>query len=214
MNVKPKVLIFDDEIEWATSIEMYITDRYDSTIVTSAEGWNSRIAPSFWDAIVADAQILGSAKTGFEIAEDAILTLGIKSPIIIITNKVDIESIKKTKKDLFFSYLSKADPSFSEKLLTEIDRACASTKDSSHICNLLTGVGSELKIFDKKLSDEAIGVWKSELELYGFSLSSNIVTFKGLVDLIKDGETSKVQKERIQKLLWEVVRDARESQYR
>lgn len=214
MNGKPKVLIFDDELEWTTAIEMYINDRYDATTVTTVEGWNSKIAPSFWDAIIADAQILGSAKTGFEIAEDAILTLGIKSPIIIITNKVDIESIKKTKKDLFFSYLSKTDPNFSEKLLTEIDRACASTKDNSHVCTVLTGVATELKIFEKKLSNETVDVWRSELELFGYNLSPTTITFKGLVDLLKDGEGSGDQKDRIQKLLWDVIRDARESYYR
>jgi len=87
MNGKPKVLIFDDELEWARAIEMEFRERYDITIVTTPEEWNSKIAPSYWDAIVVDAQILGSAKMGFEIAEDAILTLGIKTPMIIITNQ-------------------------------------------------------------------------------------------------------------------------------
>jgi len=116
MNSKPKVLIFDDE-DWANTIEIDIRDRYNATIVSTGEEWNSKIAPSYWDVIIVDVQILGSAKLGFEIAEDAILTLGIKTPVIIITNKVDIESIRKSKGNLFFGYHSKSDPNFSDLLL-------------------------------------------------------------------------------------------------
>jgi len=214
MNDRPKVLIFDDEIDWANSIEMDIKHRYQATIVTTSEQWNAKIAPSYWDVIIVDAQILGTVKMGFEIAEDAILTLGIKTPIIVITGKVDIENIKKTKGNIFFSYQSKSDPDFSEKLLTDIDRAYAITKTRDHVCNMLEEIAKDNNIFYEDLSSGRIEVWKSELEIFGKILTSDKITFKELLKLVKDSSVEYTDKDRIIDLLWDIIRDQRESQYR
>lgn len=214
MNDKPKVLIFDDEIDWAKAIEIDIRDRYDATIVTTPEEWNAKIAPSYWNVIIVDAQILGSAKMGFEIAEDAILTLGIKSPIIVITNKVDIENIRREKGSLFFEYISKARPDFSEKLLTEIDRAYASTRNREHVCKILREIAREENILNAELSNGLVEIWKSELRIFGKSLTSDKITFNGLIELMRDGNVEEYHKDRIEILLWDIIRDSRESRYR
>jgi len=151
---------------------------------------------------------------GFEIAEDAILTLGIKTPMIIITNKVDIESIKNTKGDLFIGYQSKADPDFSEKLLTDIDRACASNKNQEHVCKMLREIAKEQNILHTELSNGLVESWKSELEIFGKTLTSSKITFNGLVELLCDGSMEGHHKERIVILLWDLIRDSRESRYR
>jgi len=214
MNTKPNVLIFDDEIEWAKLIKEDIEDRYSVTIVKNAEEWNSKIAPSYWAVIIVDVQILGSAKLGFEIAEDAILTLGIKSPVIVITNKVDVQSIKKSKGNLFFAYHSKTDPNFSENIQTDIDRAYASTKKLDHVCNLLREIAEEQNILNTELSSGYLEDWKSELQIFSRSLSSSNITFGSLLELMCDEGCEDHHKGRIEKLLWDIIRESRESLYR
>jgi len=214
MNTKPNVLIFDDEIDWAKLIKEDIEDRYSVTIVKNAEEWNSKIAPSYWAVIIVDIQILGSAKLGFEIAEDAILTLGITSPVILITNKVDIQSIKKIKGKLFFAYHSKMDPNFSENIQTDIDRAYASTKNREHVCNMLREIGKEQNILNTELSSGHLENWKSELQMFDTCLSSNNITFGSLLELMSEESCEEHHKVRIEKLLWDVIRESRESLYR
>ena len=126
-----RIMIFDDDEEFGENL-VGTMERYDYeaklipsvTKLDTANTWND-----FWDCIVSDVDFEGQDAPGHRIIRNRIVEHHLNCPVIVMTGKreVDLEKIKEAYGDTFAAYLSKTDPEFESKLITEIEKALFNT---------------------------------------------------------------------------------------
>ena len=158
MSSLPKVLIFDDEEKWSRLIERTIRKRYSASTTNNPENWNKQVGSSYWDAVVVDVQILGSEKSGTDLAEQAILDFGIVSPMIIISGVVNLDKIKEKYGNIFSNYISKT--YLNRDLLPAIDTAVQNHYRSDNVKKMLIELAKKNKVSE-------INITKEEIEQFG-----------------------------------------------
>ena len=179
-SIRPQVLIFDDDKEWAEQIALLIRDKCDASTECAINRWRHEVTGSHWDAMVMDVQISGSPETGTDHAERAILEYGITSPVIVISGAWRLEDVKKRHPDIFFDYISKDD--LSDRLPESIDRACSIDPRTAHVKRMLTSFAKKLGILKKEFPLELLDAMSKPL----FE-SSNGKTVEDLINMIWGG---------------------------
>ena len=131
MTEKKKIMIFDDDEEFGENLVETLITRYEyyadlipSITKLDATNWNN-----FWDCIVSDVDFEGQDAPGHRIIRNRIVEHHLNCPVIVMTGKrdIDLEKIKEAYGDTFAAYLSKTDPEFESKLITEIEKALFNT---------------------------------------------------------------------------------------
>lgn len=145
---RPKVLIFDDNMDWADQIAMSIRDRCDPNALTAVNRWDEAMASSRWDVIVVDEQIAGHPKTGTDYAEQAILKYGITSPVIVISGVWLLKDMESKHPGMFFGYVSK--DHLRDKLPGMIDRACQMDARTDHVRQMTTAFAKKFGMLKKE----------------------------------------------------------------
>lgn len=151
---KPKVLIFDDDMDWADQIAMSIRDRCDPSELTAKDRWDEAMASSYWDVIIVDEQIAGYTKTGTDYAEQAILKYGITSPIIVISGVWLLRDLKSKNPGMFFGYVSK--DHLRDELPGMIDRACQIDARTDHVKQMTTAFAKKFGILKKRFPPDLL----------------------------------------------------------
>ena len=151
---RPKVLIFDDDMNWAEQIEKAICDRCDPSKLTTIDSWNEAMASSHWDVIVADEQIKGYPKTGTDYAERAILEYGITAPVIVITGVWLLRELKSKSPGMFFDYISKEN--LHDRLPEAIDRACQIDARTDHVERMTKAFAKKFGILEKEFPPDLL----------------------------------------------------------
>jgi len=119
---KPKILIIDDEHDWAHSTKMLLQDKYDVDFVESGEKGIDKVRQMGYDVLLIDWQLMGE-KTGTDVMVE-IKQFNKVLPVILISGKIEerkpvIEAIQNG----VTNYLEKIDPQISEKLPAAIEKA-------------------------------------------------------------------------------------------
>lgn len=119
---KPKILIIDDEHDWAHSTKMLLQDKYDVDFVESGEEGIDKVRQMGYDVLLIDWQLMGE-KTGTDVMVE-IKQFNKVLPVILISGKIEerkpvIEAIQNG----VTNYLEKIDPQISEKLPMAIEKA-------------------------------------------------------------------------------------------
>ncbi|MCY4491030.1 MAG: response regulator, partial [Thaumarchaeota archaeon] len=153
MNVKPKVLIFDDQKDWADQIALTL-NKFSTTTISNPDHWNKTISSTHWDAIIVDVQILGDSLDGPERAEQSILDFGIVTPIIIISGVVNLEDVKKKYGDIFFEYIHK--DNYNKDLPHLVENACNVENRYYHMINMLTELAKKFKVLNHTFPKDMI----------------------------------------------------------
>ncbi len=148
-NANPKVLIFDDDGDWAEQIAISIQDKCDPHTLTTIMSLDEAVASSRWDVIIVDEQIKGYPKTGTDHAEIAILKYGITSPIIVITGAWLLKDLQKLHPaGMFFGYVSK--DHLRDKLPGMIDEACRTYARLEHVKKMTTAFAKKFGVLGKE----------------------------------------------------------------
>jgi len=118
---KSKILIIDDERDWADSAKMLLQDKYDVEVVEHGEEGIEKIHQNYYDLLLIDWQLMGD-KTGTDVMVE-IKKFNKVIPIILVSGKIDerkplIEAIQKGATD----YVEK-DTELPEKLPHAIENA-------------------------------------------------------------------------------------------
>lgn len=162
---KPKVLIFDDEAQWAKTIEDTIKSEYFVKRTTKTKLWNEYMSSMFWDVIIVDVQIMGSVQNGAHLAEKAILEYGITSPIIIISGNVNLDVINAKYGKVFFDYISKDE--YATKLPKAVERACDAINNGTHLNSMLPKLAKKYRVGDDEIIPEFIRKYKNTSPVLG-----------------------------------------------
>lgn len=151
--MRPQVLIFDDDKDWAELIEHVIRDRCDAKPLCTIAHWRREVTAQSWDAIVIDVQIGGSPDTGTDHAEKTIWEHRITSPVIVIS-AMRLEDIEKKHRDIFFDYIPK--DSLNDRLPESIARACSMEPRGDHIKRMLASYARKFGILKKEFSPKLL----------------------------------------------------------
>ncbi len=126
-----RIMIFDDDEEFGENL-VGAMERYDYeaklipsvTKLDTEDTWNN-----FWHCIISDVDFEGQDAPGHRIIRNRIVEHHLNCPVIVMTGKreVDLEKIKEAYGDTFAAYLSKTDPEFESKIITEIEKALFNT---------------------------------------------------------------------------------------
>ena len=126
-----RIMIFDDDEEFGENL-VGTMERYDYeaklipsvTKLDTEDTWNN-----FWHCIISDVDFEGQDAPGHRIIRNRIVEHHLNCPVIVMTGKreVDLEKIKEAYGDTFAAYLSKTDPEFESKIITEIEKALFNT---------------------------------------------------------------------------------------
>jgi DNA-binding NtrC family response regulator len=119
---KPKVLIIDDEVDWAHSTKMLLQDKYKIDFVETGNEGVQKLKTTDYDVIVIDWQLM-EEKTGTDVMVE-IKGFNKIIPVIIVSGKIEerkpvIEAIQKGATN----YVEKLDPDLSSKLDKTIQEA-------------------------------------------------------------------------------------------
>jgi len=117
---KPKILVIDDERDWADSVQMLLQDRYHIDIVETGEEGLRKVKEIDYDMVLMDWQLMG-AKSGTDVMVE-IKEFNKIIPVILVSGKIDerkpiIEAIHKGIAD----YVEK-DPDLPVELPNAIER--------------------------------------------------------------------------------------------
>ena len=179
--MKRRVLIFDDNKDWAELIAELIRDKCDASTACTINRWRHEVTAPHWDAMVMDVQILGSPETGTDHAERAIWEYGITSPVIVISGVWRLEDIKRRHPGIFFDYISKDD--LNDLLPESIDRACSIGPRTAHVKRMLASFANKFGILKKEFPPELLDTMGFE-QLFK---SSNGKTIEDLINMIWGG---------------------------
>ena len=158
---KPRVLIFDDDEDWAEQIAASIRGICDPTVVTTVGDWIPEVGATYWDVIVVDVQITGSPKLGTGHAEQAILEYQITSPVIVISGVWRLEDVKAKHPDIFFDFISK--DHLNDSLPESIIGACSMVPRTAHVKKMLTSFAKERGILRKEFPPKLLDAMKGQL---------------------------------------------------
>jgi len=190
---KPKVLIIDDEVDWAHSTKMLLQDKYNIDFVETGNEGVQKVKTTDYDVIVIDWQLM-EEKTGTDVMVE-IKGFNKIIPVIIVSGKIEerkpvIEAIQKGATN----YVEKLDPDLSSKLdktiqeafenrdrvVVALERWIEEIEDPDRV--LIRTVSGE-EYTAKQILDEV----KKDSEI-GRIIREGIV--KIIVDLIEKGEIS------------------------
>lgn len=190
---KPKVLIIDDEVDWAHSTKMLLQDKYNIDFVETGNKGVQKVKTTDYDVIVIDWQLM-EEKTGTDVMVE-IKGFNKIIPVIIVSGKIEerkpvIEAIQKGATN----YVEKLDPDLSSKLdktiqeafenrdrvVVALERWIEEIEDPDRV--LIRTVSGE-EYTAKQILDEV----KKDSEI-GHIIREGIV--KIIVDLIEKGEIS------------------------
>ena len=154
MSIQPKVLIFDDDQQWAEQIELSLKDKFSTTTISNPDYWNKHISSTHWDAIIVDVQIMGYELNGPERAEQSILEYDITSPIIVISGVANLKDIEKKHGKVFFAYVHK--DNYNDQLPPLIESACKEQGRYNYIHGMLMELGKRFKVLDSEFPKDMI----------------------------------------------------------
>ena len=120
-QIKPRILVIDDEVDWAKSVKGLLQNQYDVDIIESGNEGIKRVRQVTYDLLLIDYQLL-EEKKGTDIMVE-IKQFNRFLPIILVSGKIDerkpiIEAIQKG----VTNYLEK-DPQLPRNLPVIIDNA-------------------------------------------------------------------------------------------
>lgn len=186
---RPRVLIFDDDEDWADQIAISIQNRCDTSALTTITNWKEAVSSAQWDVIVVDEQIAGHPKTGTDHAERAILEHKITSPIIVISGVWLLKELAAKNPGMFFGYVSK--DNLHDSLPEMIDKACRIDARTDYIKNMTAAFAKKLGILMKEFPLDLL----QDTALKRLFESANGRTVADLIGLIE--ETTRRQLDRI-----------------
>lgn len=155
---KPKILIFDDEKIWANTMSKTLKEKFSVTSTTKHKNWNQNLRSTFWDVVLVDVQI-GAAKTGAQLAEEAILNFNITAPIILISGVVNLQEVKKKYKNIFFDYICKEEPE--ERLLNVALKAYEDRTEGVHLKKMLNILAKRHHVYEDKIIPEFVRTYNN-----------------------------------------------------
>lgn len=159
---KPKVLIFDDEKIWANIMSKTLKQKFSVVSTTRQKNWNQNMRSTFWDIILVDVQI-GTAKTGAQLSEEAILNYNITSPIILISGVVDLHDVKKKYGNIFYDYICKEESD--EKLLKSTLKAYEGITEGNHLKKMLSTLAKRHHVYDDEIIPEFVKTYNGTNDL-------------------------------------------------
>lgn len=154
MSIQPKVLIFDDQQQWAEQIALSLKNKFSTTTISDPNHWNKHISSTYWDVIIVDVEILGDKLNGPERAEKSILEYNITSPIIIISGVVNLNDIKRRHGKIFFAYVHK--DNYNKELPSLVESACTVQERSKYISGMLIEFAKKFNILDREFPKNMI----------------------------------------------------------
>ena len=205
-----KIMIFDDNEEFANNLVETLTTRYDyeaelisSVTKLDAKNWNN-----YWDCIVSDVDFDGQEAHGHIIIRNRIVERHLDCPVIVMTGKrdVDLEKIKKQSDAYFAAYLSKTDPEFESKLIRAIGQAIDNTKELA-LARFKEFFKNENKLDEiiarEELSDEMLGITPRESD----------TTIGMLIDDCLSGDIEEIEIDSYIQILWKKYEDILSGRY-
>lgn len=200
MNAKPKVLIFDDDAGWAEQIALSLQDGFDTTSMTKSSNWDAHIRSTYWDAIVVDVQILGSATSGLEMAENSILEYEITAPVIVVSVLPNLDEIERRHGNVFFGYVRKTN--YNEELPPLVDRACKPLGRATYLHGMLTEFAKRFGVLRDTFPDNMVDYGLAHLA------GANCETIKDLIGMVSGGTKHELSK--MAMAIMQVIRWAKE----
>jgi len=147
---KPRLLLFDDDEKTIDLTGDALEDYFDVTLVTLESQLDDIITDDF-AVIVTDVSIKDSDRTGYQILDELRRKYKItRTPIVVYSAKVNINSIQIEQGKLFFRYVDKATKTSNDELL----EACiAASKEKKNLVswNTFESYFEKNGIIDKKI---------------------------------------------------------------
>lgn len=181
MTGKPKVLIFDDDSEWAVQIAIPLEKKFNVTHISRSDYWNQYLLNSLWDAIIVDVHILGDDLSGPEHAMKSILKYYVTVPMTIISNVVNLKDVEKQYGRIFYGYMHK--DNCIEELPPLVEAVCSIESSKEHIKKMTTEIARQNKILDYEFPKE----WIDDKVIRETFTNSNMNTIRDLISMSYGG---------------------------
>ena len=193
---KKRMLIFDDDEEFAKSITMkpWVMQKWEATTQTNADHLDESFKMNDgWDVIITDVNIQGSQFDGHELIKRRVEERRLNVPVIVLSGAtgVDLVVLREQYGMFFSAYISKDDDEFSSKLMTEVDKAVSKSDPLARLREIFKELGK----LDAIVSQDGKLIGLQEIGI--IDLSEN-ETIENLLDQCEKME----DKEQITGYLW------------
>ena len=199
-----RIMIFDDDEEFGENL-VGAMERYDYeaklipsvTKLDTEDTWNN-----FWHCIISDVDFEGQDAPGHRIIRNRIVEHHLNCPVIVMTGKreVDLEKIKEAYGDTFAAYLSKTDPEFESKIITEIEKALFNTTKLAL---------ARFKVFFENEDKLGYVIARDELanDMLGITPREGDTTIEMVIDDCLNENIDKIEIDSCIQILWDKMED-------
>lgn len=203
---KHNMLIFEDNLSFASNIKRRFKSKFNITIVNNPNNlddehrWNNA-----WDVIICDVDMPGDFD-GHELIKRRIEERRITTPVIIISGapEVDLDKIKQKYQNTFIAYLDKNDTKhFFDDLETAVIKAVS---QGSNECNILEELFKEIEKLKEPMGNNS---QLKEYESLGLIKLAPADTISTLIKSCKEEESGWIKD-----FLWDVLGEFRKNRRR
>lgn len=199
MTEQSDLLLFDDDISNAKLIKAVCRKSFNVTWVKNEEELDNTINENF-RVIVSDVRIKGTDRNGHQIIEDIRRKYKIsRIPVIIYSGGVNVNEIKMQRGRLFFAYIDKGQPDFTDQLLQKCIEAEVEKE------NITSHQYFETRFIDLGKIDESL----DDLDVYNhlsfLGDTSSLKTIRHLIAQMKKPEMEEDILDALEDLAWKLI---------
>jgi len=199
MDEKLTALLFDDDADTVDITKDTLEEKFEVTWVSTKEELDEKIERDHYSVIVTDVSIESSQQTGPEMVDELRIKYKVtRTPVVVYSAVRNVGEIKKSQKQLFFSYVEKIGRNWQEELLNHCLKAAKANRNFVS-WNVFEAYFEKIVNLDTEIDPAEV----PDAFILGIDLGPN-PTLRSIISLIKNKDLDDVSWETLEDTLWKM----------